>query len=141
MSARQEQKRSVRVAERVRAELMELLLRGAIRDPRVRDVLVSNVRVTDDLGYARVYVRTLEASDPRRQAEVVEGLERAAGYIRREVGSRLRIRKTPEFRFFWDDVVDNAVHIERILAEIRDDEQAADGQESQEGQEGTEERS
>jgi ribosome-binding factor A len=47
---RSEQKRSVRVAERVRAEVMELLLRGAIRDPRVKDVLVSEVRVTDDLG-------------------------------------------------------------------------------------------
>ncbi|MEZ4327668.1 MAG: 30S ribosome-binding factor RbfA [Polyangiales bacterium] len=118
---RVEQKRSVRVAERVRAEVMDLLLRGAIRDPRVRDVLVSEVRVTDDLGHARVYVRTLQPADTARRAAVVKGLEHAAGYIRREVGAKLGLRYTPAFQFFWDEVVDSALQIETVLAEIRAD--------------------
>ena len=106
---------------------MDLILRGTIRDPRVRDVLVSDVRVSDDLSHARVYVRTLNAADERKRADVVEGLERAAGFIRREIGGRLKIRYTPEFRFFWDDVVDQASHIEGILAEIREDAEAKEG--------------
>lgn len=123
---RQEQKRSVRVAERVRAEVMELLLRGAIRDPRVHDVLVSEVRVTDDLGHARVYVRTLQPADDRRRVEVVKGLEHAAGYIRREVGAKLGLRYTPAFQFFWDSVMDSALQIESVLAEIRADSEVAE---------------
>lgn len=124
---RLEQKRSVRVAERVRAEVMDLLLRGAIRDPRVREVLVSEVRVTDDLGHARVYVRTLQPADAKRRAAVVQGLEHAAGYIRREVGARLGLRYTPAFQFFWDDVVDSALQIESVLAEIRAGSDQAEG--------------
>ncbi|MCB9627291.1 MAG: 30S ribosome-binding factor RbfA [Sandaracinaceae bacterium] len=120
---RLEQKRSVRVAERVRAEVMELLLRGAVRDPRVKDVLVSEVRVTDDLGHARVYVRTLQPADAKQRAAVVKGLEHAAGYIRREVGAKLGLRYTPAFQFFWDEVVDSALQIESVLAEIRADAQ------------------
>ncbi len=116
---RLEQKRSVRVAERVRAEVMDLLLRGSIRDPRVKDVLVSEVRVTDDLGHARVYVRTLQPADERRRVEVVKGLEHAAGFIRREVGATLGLRYTPAFQFFWDSVMDSALQIESVLAEIR----------------------
>ena len=123
---RSEQKRSVRVAELVRAEVMELLLRGAIRDPRVRDVLVSEVRVTDDLGHARVYVRTLLPSDEKRRVEVVKGLDHAAGFIRREVGAKLGLRYTPAFQFFWDSVMDSALQIESVLAEIRADSEVAE---------------
>ena len=125
---RVEQKRSVRVAERVRAEVMELLLRGAVRDPRVKDVLVSEVRVTDDLGHARVYVRTMQPSDERQRAAVVQGLERASGYIRREVGAKLGLRYTPAFQFFWDEVVDSALKIESVLAEIRAESDAQDAE-------------
>ena len=123
---RLEQKRSVRVAERVRAEVMDLLLRGSIRDPRVKDVLVSEVRVTDDLGHARVYVRTLQPADERRRVEVVKGLEHAAGFIRREVGATLGLRYTPAFQFFWDSVMDSALQIESVLAEIRADSEVAE---------------
>ncbi|MBC7173820.1 MAG: ribosome-binding factor A, partial [Polyangiaceae bacterium] len=58
--AREEVKRSVRVAERIRAELMEMILRGDVHDPGIDGVLVSAVRVSDDLGYARIYLRRLE---------------------------------------------------------------------------------
>jgi ribosome-binding factor A len=131
---RLEQKRSVRVAERVRAEVMDLLLRGAIRDPRVRDVLVSEVRVTDDLGHARVYVRTLQPSDEKQRAAVVKGLEHAAGYIRREVGAKLGLRYTPAFQFFWDSVVDSALQIESVLAEIRESDAAAEAKRAEDAE-------
>lgn len=114
-------RRADRVAERIRSELMDLLLRGAVHEPAAKDVVVSAVRVTDDLSIARVYVRVLEEIDPDRQDAVVSALERAGGFIRRELGHRLQLRHVPSLEFFWDDVVDSGIRIESILDEIRDD--------------------
>ena len=85
-------RRADRVAERIRSELMELLLRGSVRDPAARDVVVSDVRMTDDLSIARVYVRVLEEIDKDRQDAVVDALGRASGFLRREIGPRLQLR-------------------------------------------------
>ena len=114
-------RRADRVAERIRSELMELLLRGSVRDPAARDVVVSAVRMTDDLSIARVYVRVLEEIDSARQEAVVDALVRASGFLRREIGQSLQLRHVPTLEFFWDDVVDSALRIESILDEIREE--------------------
>lgn len=111
-------RRADRVAERIRSELMDLLLRGSVRDPAAKDVVVSAVRMTDDLSIARIYVRVLEDVDAARQDAVVDALERASGFIRRELGHRLQLRHVPSLEFYWDDVVDSALRIESILDEI-----------------------
>ena len=112
-------RRADRVAERIRSELMELLLRGSLRDPAARDVVVSAVRVTDDLSIARVYVRVLEEIDTSQQEAVVEALGRASSFLRRELGKTLELRRVPALEFFWDDVVDSGLRIESILDELR----------------------
>jgi ribosome-binding factor A len=112
-------RRADRVAERIRSELMELLLRGSVRDPAAKDVVVSAVRMTDDLSIARVYVRVLEEIGADRQDAVVDALGRANGFLRRELGHRLQLRHVPSLEFYWDDVVDSALRIESILDEIR----------------------
>jgi len=114
-------RRADRVAERIRSELMDLLLRGSVRDPAAKDVVVSAVRVTDDLSIARVYVRVLEEIGADRQEAVVEALRRATGFLRRELGHRLQLRHVPSLEFFWDDVVDSALRIESILDEISEE--------------------
>ncbi|MBW2510292.1 MAG: 30S ribosome-binding factor RbfA [Deltaproteobacteria bacterium] len=114
-------RRADRVAERIRSELMDLVLRGSVRDPAAKDVVVSAVRVTDDLSIARVYVRVLEEIDADRQDAVVEALRRATGFLRRELGHRLQLRHVPSLEFFWDDVVDSALRIESILDEISEE--------------------
>lgn len=111
-------RRADRVAERIRSELMDLLLRGSVRDPAAKDVVVSAVRVTDDLSIARIYVRVLDEIGPERQDAVVDALERASGFLRRELGQRLQLRHVPSLEFYWDDVVDSALRIESILDEI-----------------------
>ena len=115
-------KRGDRVAERVRAEIMDLLLRGAVRDPEVRDVIVTVVRVSADLRHARVYVRLLEpaVADAQKQA-VVSGLTRAASYIRREIAPKLKLKYQPELKFFWDEGLDQASRIEALLDEVRNE--------------------
>lgn len=114
-------RRADRVAERIRNELTELLLRGALRDPAAKDVVVSAVRVTDDLSIARVYVRVLDEIGPERQERVVEALERATGFLRRELGHRVQLRRVPSLEFYWDDVVDSGLRIESILEEISEE--------------------
>lgn len=114
-------RRADRVSERIRSELMELMLRGNVRDPAAKDVVVSAVRMTDDLSIARVYVRVLEEIDADRQDTVVEALGRASGFLRREIGQRLGLRQVPKLEFYWDEVVDSALRIESILDEIREE--------------------
>lgn len=114
-------RRADRVSERIRGELMELMLRGSVRDPAAKDVVVSAVRMTDDLSIARVYVRVLEEIDAEHQDAVVEALVRASGFLRREIGQRLQLRHVPKLEFYWDEVVDSAIRIESILDEIRED--------------------
>ena len=113
-------KRAVRVAERIRLELSELLLRGELHDPRAAGTIVSRVEVTDDLSLARVYVRllTTEANE-REQKSLVRALTGARGFLRREIGKKLSSKKTPDLQFFWDSGVERAARVEGILAELR----------------------
>jgi ribosome-binding factor A len=123
-----EAKRSTRVGEQIRAELMELLLRGTVRDPRAADVVVSEVRVTEDLSLAHVYVRSVH-QDSGSADQAVKVMEGASGFLRRELGKRLRLRKTPELEFHWDEVVDRALRVESLLDEIRDESGQGDDEE------------
>ncbi|MCA9612840.1 MAG: 30S ribosome-binding factor RbfA [Sandaracinus sp.] len=113
-----EGKRSDRVGEQLRMEIADLLIRGKLRDPDAKDVIVSGVKVTDDLSIARVYVRVLGEADEARRGRVVRALQRAAGFLRRELGPKLRLRRTPELDFHWDELIDRVEGIERALHEI-----------------------
>jgi ribosome-binding factor A len=112
-------RRPERVAERIKMELMDILLRGGVRDPDAADCTITAVTVTDDLGHARVYVRLLRTeSSPEAQKRLVAALNRAAGFLRRELSPRLKLKYQPDLRFFWDEGVDQAARIESLLAEI-----------------------
>jgi len=114
-------KRSERVAGRIQSELMDLLLRGAVRDPAAAGTYVSRVLLTDDLRNARVYVRMLddEAASLERQKQIVRALKRASGHIRRELAPRLKLKYQPELKFFWDEGGDARRRVEDVLDELR----------------------
>jgi ribosome-binding factor A len=115
-------KRSLKVAEAVRAELMAMLLAGEVHDPGAQGAVVSAVQLTDDLRIAKVYVRALELDvGPRERALVLGALERAKGFLRRELGQRLSLRYAPDLRFYWDESVDRGREMETLLREIRSD--------------------
>ena len=127
--------RSVRVAERIKAEIMDMMIRGAVKDPRARDAVVTEVRVTPDLRFARVYVRVLEEDvSERRRRQVVEALGRAGKFMRREMGRRLHLKQIPELRFEWDEVIDDALRVERVLDELQHEreERSAEGPQDEE---------
>ena len=114
-----------RVGERIRAELMELLLTGAVKDPGVSGAVVHVVIVSNDLRHAKFYVRLgeLEPGESRVK-RLMRGLERASGFLRRELGQRLQIRYTPELKFFWDETTERAQRVEELLEEIRQEDDA-----------------
>jgi ribosome-binding factor A len=114
-----EVKRAVRVSERVREELANIL-RG-MRDPRLQNVTITNVVMTDDLQLAKVYVRALGVADQideRRKKEVLRGLEAAGPRLRRDVSHATGLRYTPTLKFYYDEGVEAATRVEEILREI-----------------------
>jgi len=112
-------KRSQKVAESLRGELMSMLLAGEVHDPGVQMATVSAVVLTDDLRLAKVYVRALdlEASDKTKVA-MIKALERAKGYLRRGLAQRLALRYAPDLRFYYDEAVDRGREIEALLRTI-----------------------
>lgn len=120
--------RPERVAQRIREELAEMLVRGDVHDPDASGVCISSVRVTADLSLAHVGVRALEPdASEAKQKRVVAAMRRASGFLRKHIGGRLGIRQAPELRFSWDAGVDHAVRIEAILEEVRRDQAGAPG--------------
>jgi ribosome-binding factor A len=101
-----------RVSERIRQILSELLLRE-VADPRLQGVTVTEVSIDPELMFADVYVNAL--GDEARQDEVMEGLARASGFLRREVGQRMRLRNTPELHFHWDITLERGEKMNKLL--------------------------
>lgn len=104
--------RRERVAERVRQEVAGIV-RFDLADPRVGRATVTRVEMTGDLALARVYVSVL--GEPAQQQETLTALRRAGGRVRSLLGSRLRLRATPEVRFVFDPSVEFGIRLEEIL--------------------------
>jgi len=110
MSLKQE-----RTADRIR-EILSTLLLTEVTDPALHDVTVTSVELDAELEYANVYVNAL--GDESRQKEVLRGLTRANGYLRREVGKRIQLRRAPMLRFHWDTTLQHAETIDRVFRKI-----------------------
>jgi ribosome-binding factor A len=106
-----------RIADRIREELSEMLIRE-ISDPRLQQIYLTDVKVDKELAYADVYVSAVEGVS--RSKEVLAGLESASGFIRRTLASRVELRAFPRLRFHWDVTPENADRIEKKLAELRE---------------------
>lgn len=112
--------RAIRVAELIRQEIAQLLTKG-VKDPRVGFVSVMDVRMSTDLRYADVYV-SLFGGEKERKSSLI-GLRNSSGWLRREIGKKIRLRFTPEIRFFEDDSLDNAFRLEQVFREIQAEEE------------------
>jgi ribosome-binding factor A len=106
-----------RIEDRIQQELSELLIRE-VNDPRLKQIFLTGVKVDRELAYAEVYVSAVEGAS--RSAEVLAGLESASGFLRRILSSRMELRTFPRLRFHWDPTPENADHIEKLLAGLRE---------------------
>lgn len=104
-----------RTAERIRTIFSELLLRE-ISDPRLKNITITEVKLDPELAFADIYVNAL--GDESREAEVMAGLERARGFIRREIGKRVRLRTTPELHFHWDMTLERGEHLNQLISSL-----------------------
>jgi ribosome-binding factor A len=106
-----------RVGDQIRAEVANLLGRE-LQDPGLGFVTVTRVRVTADLQIARIYYTTMGDDQARRRT--AQALQRASPFIRRAIGSRLRLRRVPDITFMFDDSIEQDERIERIIQEIHE---------------------
>ena len=110
-----------RIADRIGQELSEMLVRE-INDPRLELIYVTDVKVDKELAYADVFVSAVEGRE--RSKEILSGLESASGFIRRTLANRVDLRVFPRLRFHWDPTPENADHVEKVLAELRNKKKA-----------------
>ena len=113
------QLRVEKVQEFIKQEISKMIL-TELKDPRVGFVTITQVEATSDLLNAKIYVSLMGSEDQIK--ECWDGLQKALGYIRREIGKRIRLRCTPELSFQLDKSLDYSVHIQELLSKIKDDE-------------------
>lgn len=112
-----------RTTEDIKRELTDILRH--VKDPRVADAFISIIRVevTNDLSYCNVYISAMEGLERAKLA--LKGLKSASGFIRRELGSRLKLRHVPELVFHATDSIEYSANISRILnsLDIKEDDE------------------
>ena len=108
-------KRATRVASVLREVLSEILS-TQLKDPSVGRITLSRVTVSDDLRHARIYFSMLGNQGDR--AGTLEGLNRARGFVRAEIGKRMKLRFLPELEFIYDDSLDRADRINQLLKQV-----------------------
>lgn len=112
-----EYQRSDRVKDLI-LEVVAELLRKEIRDPRLRSVTLTGVKVSRDLRHARVYFNLLGGQN--KPSEALAGFKSATGFIRSKVGKQLNLRLVPTIEFTYDATEDEAQRIDELLRQVRD---------------------
>ncbi|HIU22362.1 MAG TPA: 30S ribosome-binding factor RbfA [Candidatus Fimihabitans intestinipullorum] len=107
-----------RIASMLEKEISYILM-TEVKDPDIKFVTVTNVKLASDLGYAKVYVTVL---DQNKKDETLRSLKAARGFIRRELANRVEIRHIPELDFVYDESIEYGKKIEDIIEEIHKDE-------------------
>ncbi len=106
-----------RISEEVKRECANII--RELKDPRIPEFLsITNVRVTKDLKFAKIYVSVFQKDV--NCDDVIKGLNNSAGFVRREVSRRVNLRYTPEFTFVLDDGIKQGAYINDIIAKISD---------------------
>lgn len=100
-----------RVRQLLRREISDIVMH--LKDPRVRMVTVVDTEITKDLRQATIYVSLI--GTPEQQNEAVQALEKALGFIRREVAQRIDLRFVPEFRVAYDPTIERAARVMALL--------------------------
>ncbi|ERL25130.1 30S ribosome-binding factor RbfA [Mitsuokella sp. oral taxon 131] len=119
------QLRVEKVQELMKQEISEIILRE-LKDPRIGFVTVTSVECTGDLREAKIYVSLM--GDEKDAKECWAGLMSSLGFIRREIGKRIRLRFTPELTFALDKSLDYSARIQELLLKVRKEAEEKEGQ-------------
>lgn len=110
------QLRVEKLQELMKQEISQIILRE-LKDPRIGFVTVTDVEVTGDLREAKAYVSIMGGE--KQVEDSWRGLQSSLGYIRREIGRRIRLRFTPELSFALDRSLDYSAHIQELLLKVQ----------------------
>ena len=108
----QDSSRALRVGELLRRELT-MMLHQEVKDPRVSEIVIYDVVVSNDLGIAKIYFSPLDIQQDA--SEILQGLESAGGFLRTQLSKKLQMRKMPELRFMVDDTEAKSDRIEQLI--------------------------
>jgi ribosome-binding factor A len=104
-----------RISEDIKREIISII--RELKDPRISEMLtVVKVEVSGDLSYAKVYISTINGIEAAKTS--VKGLESAQGYIRKQLGTRLHLRKSPELKFIADDSIEKGMDLFEKIKEL-----------------------
>lgn len=106
-----------RVAQEVRAAVADLFTRGQLRDPRIRYLTITGVKMSPDLKVAKVYYSMMGTDEEKRETQA--GLDAAKGFVRHEVTARVKLRSSPEIYFSYDPSIDEGDKIDRLLKQAK----------------------
>ena len=106
-------KRADRVAELFQIELASFIKRE-IADPRLQNLTITSIKVSDDLGHAKIYFTLLE-STPELLRDVMKGLKHASGFFRSHLAKVSQLRKVPTLAFYYDDMTDRALKMTHLI--------------------------
>ncbi|MBN2418806.1 MAG: 30S ribosome-binding factor RbfA [Deltaproteobacteria bacterium] len=112
-------KRATRVGDQILRFTAELLMHK-IRDPRVKDVTLTGINLSNDLKNARIYFSVMGTESDVKQA--LEGLESSKGFIKRQLGSGLELRNVPDIIFDYDPTLETGNRLEQLFRKIHNDE-------------------
>lgn len=110
-------KRKNRISEEVKKAVSEIILYG-LKDPRVSNMTtVTEVEVTRDLSFAKIYISVLGNTEEKN--ETIQGLNNAKGFIRREIGNKVDLRYVPEPIFYLDESIENAIYMSKLIEDVK----------------------
>jgi ribosome-binding factor A len=118
-----------RVGEQIRQELSQIIAQQ-VHDPGIGFITLTRVKVTPDLQLARVLYTVM--GDEKQKKETVKALERAIPFLRRQIGSRIRLRRVPDLQFFYDESIEHQDRIEQILLDLKRERDANDAASAEE---------
>ena len=107
-----------RVSEQIKKEISHLI-QTELKDPRIGFITVTGVETTNDLSQAKIYLSVLGTDEQKE--ETLKALSKATGYLRSELGKRIKFRHTPELHFKFDNSIEYGSRIENLLTEINQD--------------------
>jgi len=117
--------RARRVGDRIREELAAVLIEQ-VSDPRLVLITITGVEVDRELAFATVYITAMGGED--RSEEVMQGIEAAQGYLRRELAGRIQMRAFPQLRFRWDTSHEKGTRVDDLLDQLRAERGEPDGE-------------
>ncbi len=124
---KQESIRQRKIADEIKKKVSQIIDRK-LKDPRKGFITITGVKVSGDLRIASIYFTSLGDEEQRKNSK--KALESAQNFIRNELGPHLKMRFTPELRFFYDDTLDYSQHIDDLIRKIHsEDENKEEGNE------------